>query len=226
MRILNSILLCTILIACSNKRADKTNVYLVDTKKSVVIPDVSVIDSRFPLIMSTVNFKDSNNIIHMNDEINSKIEQTIKDYYFNDCLGDSAETYFSIKDSYINTIRLHDSLQTIFIVIFRHLPDRLINSKILFYNNISKQFNSKTIDFNIHALYDFDNGKLRPTNLKEQFKITAPEIELQYNKKSGKKDFKFTRLNHNGTANSIETTILQVTEDRIDTIDFKQKWIQ
>jgi len=226
MRILIGILLFMTLIACSNKRADKANVNLADNRKSIAIPDLSVIDSKFPLILSAVNFKDSNNIIHLNDGINSKLEQTKKDYYFKDCSGDSAQTYFSIKDTYINTIRLRDSLQTVFVIIFRHMPDGLINSKILLCNNISKQFNSKTLDFNIHALYDFDSGRLKPTNLKEQFKIIAPEIELMKNKESGMNSFKFTRLYHNGTANAIETTSIKVTENRIDTIDFKRKWLK
>lgn len=211
------------LISCSSKRTDKTKINQVETVNS---NGISVIDSEFPLRIGTIDFNDSTKIIQLNDKINSKLEQTINDYYFNACSGDSAETYFSIKDIYINTIRLRDSIFTVFVVLLKHMPDGLINSKILFYNNDCKQFIDKVIDFNIHALYYFKDGKLIPTNLKEQFKITTPEIELINDKQQGMNNFKFTRLYHNGTANAIETVILQVTDNKVDSLDFKQKWIQ
>lgn len=226
------IILVTACGSMKNEQEEKT-IKEIDTieenrkdSNATIHSGISAIDSKFPLTMSTIDFTDYKKHIHLNDDINSKIEQTIKDYYFNECSGDTAETYFSIRDTYFNTIRLHDSLQIIYIVILRHVPDGLVNSKILFYNNSSKRFIGKAIDFNLHALYEFDNGNFKPTNLKEQLKITDPEIELVVKKKNGTNNYKLTRLYHNGTANAIETTILQVSGNKIDTLDFKQKWIQ
>lgn len=136
-----------VFIACSsskNKQEEKTKKDLnaIDGNKkdtnAIILGDISAIDSRFPLTINSINFKDIKNYVQLDDDINSKIEQAIKDYYFNECSGDTAQTYFSISDTYFNTIRLFDSLQTIFIVFLRHMPDGLLNSKILFYNNSSK----------------------------------------------------------------------------------------
>lgn len=184
---------------------------------------ISVIDSNFPLHLNKIVLKDNEQTIQLNDGINSKIKQTIHEYYFKECFGDSLQTYFSLKDIYIHTIRLHDSLQTLFLVLLKR-PTGYVNSKVLFYDNLKKEFSPEAFNFNIFALYDFENGKLIPSNLKTAFKIKTPEIELVDADKDGINDFKFTRLYHNGTANSIQTTILTVKNAQIDTLDFDEKW--
>ena len=103
-------------------------------------------------------------------------------------------------------------------------PTGYVNSKVLFYDNLKKEFASEAFDFNLFALCRFENGKFIPSNLKTAFKINAPEIELVDANHDGINDFKFTRLYHNGTANSIQKTILTVKNAQIDTLDFDEKW--
>jgi hypothetical protein len=182
--------------------------------------NISAIDKKFPLKISEVNFDGKDDIIQLNDGTISKIEQTIKNYYATDCLKDSLQT---CRDTYINTIRLHDSLQTIYLVLLKHYPTEVVNSKVLFYDNQQKEFTVKPFDFNLYALYEFDNGKLKPTNLKTDFKVTTPEIELVDFNKDGLNDYKFTRLFHNGTFNSIQTTILTIKNTKIDTLYFNER---
>ncbi len=93
---------------------------------------------------------------------------------------------------------------------------------MLFYDNQKKEFADEMFDFNLWALYDFENGKLTPTNLKTDFEITTPEIEIVDFNKDGINDFKFVRLMHNGTFNAIHTTILTVTNNKIDTLHFDE----
>ena len=191
----------------------------------LVLPDLAVINSELPLKLPDLDLPDTQKTVHLNDGIEAEIRKTIYSYYFIDCSGDSSETYFKVKDTYIGTIRLHDSLQTIFMVLFKHLPAGEVNSKLIFYNNSTKEFIGHPIDFNLHALYDFNNGKLAPSNLKDSFKITTPEIELVDFDKDGINEFRLTRLYHNGTANTIETIVLKICNNNVDTVEFKQKWI-
>jgi hypothetical protein len=214
------IFLLIISLGCSDKSKRKPT-----NQHKLALPNFSVFDCKFPLKISDLNLKDSSKIIYLNDGIESKLSQTIYSYYFNDCSGDSSETYFSVKDTYINTLRLHDSLTTVYLILFKVFPGGQVDGKLLFYDNIGKDFIDKSFDLRLFALYDLDNGELKPTNLKEQFKITYPEISLVDFDNDKVNDFKFTRLYHNGTANAIETTIIKIYKNKIDTLDFKQNWI-
>ena len=204
-------------LACSNRINQQAK-----TRHVLSSPNILIIDAKFPLKLSEINLSDSQNTIHLNDGIESKISETVYSYYFDDCNGDSSETYF--QDSHIATIRLHEQEQTIFLILLHH-PRGMINGKVLVYNNSSKDFIDKPLDFNLHALYEYENGKLKPSNLKETFKIDSPEIALLFDEVHKINNFKFTRLYHNGTATAIETTVLKVTGNKVDTLDFKQEWI-
>ena len=189
------------------------------------MPEFSVIDTKFPLNLSELNLQTEEDLIQLNDGIVAKIEMTIYSYYINECSGDSSETNFKLKDSFIGAFRLQEKSWTIFVVLFKHLPGGQVNSKLLFYNNFSKYFIEEPLDFNIHALYDFESGKLKPSNLKNQFKISSPEIEIVNSEKEEESKFRLTRLYHNGTANAIETLVIKVADNKIDTLDFNRKWI-
>jgi len=195
------------------------------TKKTENAPDrarqdIAAIDAKFPLELEKIDLGQKENIVHVNDQIRSKIEQTVRDYYEKDCLPDSLHTY---KDTYIHTIRLQDSLQTIFLVLLKHYPTEELKSKVLFYDNTKKEFADRVCDFNIYALYDFEDGQLEATNLKTTFQINTPEIQRIDFDKDGINDFKFTRLYHNGTFNAMHTAILTVKNAAVDTIDFEER---
>ncbi|MBL0020005.1 MAG: hypothetical protein IPP17_27145 [Bacteroidetes bacterium] len=121
----------------------------------------------------------------------------------------------------INTIRLQDSAQTIFLVLLKNpYPPGKVNSQVLFYDNEKKKFADKLFDFNLFALYDYHKGKLTIGNLKANFKITSPEIELVDFDKNGISDYQFTRLFHNGTSNHIYVTILTIQNSKVVTLNF------
>lgn len=225
MKMLLGIFLLVIITGCSNSQSNKNQKNQNNKLKTLNLPDIYAIDAKFPLTISNLDFKDKRNMLTFNDGITSKIEETIKEYYFTDCLGDSSETFFSIKDIYFNTIRLYDSLQMVFLVIFNP-PAQKLNSIVLFYNNTTKEFIEDKFCYNIHALYNIDKVGIKPSNLKELFKMNVPDIELVDYDKNGKNDLMFTRIYHNGTENAIETIVLKVDNNKVDTLDFRRDWIK
>ncbi|HZX59999.1 MAG TPA: hypothetical protein VFE54_14790 [Mucilaginibacter sp.] len=213
--------LLIVLISCKDKTVHKAS-----TKQKAWHPfslrKNSIIDAKFPLKLGDINLQDTTNTIEPTPYITQKIEKIIYDNYLDFELGDSSQTYHTVKETYVKTIRLRESLYTMYMV----LTERMNNpdGEILFYDNKANKFIDQPIDFNLFGLYNEDKGRLYPSNLKTLFKITSPEIELIKDKK-GIAEYKFNRLYHNGTANAIETTILKVVNNKIDTVLFKQKWI-
>lgn len=183
----------------------------------------SVVDSKFPLFIDKIDFESKTDLIQLNDEINSKISKTVADFYdIESGVDEHYKNDFSLKDCYFKTIRLQDKSKTIFVVILKYFPTEELTSKILFYDNISKQFIGNPIAFKIYALYDFVDGKIKPTNLKKDFKIETPEIKIDKSNDQ-ESQFEFTILWHNGTFNSIKSSVLKVTESKIDTIQKSEK---
>ena len=179
----------------------------------------SMIEAEFPLRLSEVDFEKAK-IYHAEDHIEARVKQTVNDYYTRSCNADSLHTP---ADVYVNTLRLRDSLQTVFVVLLRHYPTSNLDSKILFYNHRTGAFVGGAIDFKIYALYDLEKGKIKPSYLKELLEIDGPELErLDYNA-DGIVDYRATRLYHNGTINAIRTCVLSVGDRRIDTLYFKEK---
>jgi hypothetical protein len=211
----------TALISCKENPAIKTS-----TKHPIWHPfslnKNSIIDAKFPLKLSSINLQDTTNYTEPAAYIKEKIEKIIYDNYLDFTRSDSSQTNFTVKETYLKTIKLEDSAYTIYIVLCKRRI--YVNSEILFYDNKTNLFVDKPIYFNLFALYDEENGRLQPSNLKTFFKITSPEIELIKDNK-GIKEYKLNGLYHNGTANAIETTILKVDNNKIDTVKFKQKWI-
>lgn len=213
MRILALFLLLTALIGCADKNPDTTT-------NDRTAPHLTVIDAKFPLNLSTLDLNNEANIVELNDGIVSAISNTVQDYYANDCLSDSLHTYI---DTYIRTVRLHDSLTTTFVILLKHYPSEEVTSKVLFYDNEKKEFIGEPLDFKIYALFGFENDHLKPTNLKTDFNIEGPEIQLVDFDNDGIHDLKFTRLFHNGTFNAIHESILSLKNSRLDTLHFEER---
>lgn len=220
MRTLLVIFILASLYSCNNRKTKRSIEQINEVSKNKEPFLISAINAKFPLRLDEINLEDKNNTIYLNDGLVSKIEDVVKEYAKDFEFYDSTQTF---KDTYINTIRLHDSLQTIFLVLLKHYPTGELNTKVLFYDNQKKEFSVTELDFNLWVLYNFDNGKLIPTKLKTDFKITSPEIEVVDINKDGINDFKFVRLWHNGTFNAIHTTILTVKNNKLDTLHFDEK---
>lgn len=195
---------------------EKQTVVTKETPSSITYPDIKVIQSDFPLNIKDVDFSDSSAFCEISDQKIAEIKKCIEKFYFEDCSGDSLETYFKLKDVYIGTIELIDSKFTIYTIILRR-PEGILTSKILFFNTENNRFEKVHYEFNIHAMYDYTSKGLEASNLKTMFLENIPEIKIVESDKMNK--FQFTRLYHNGTANAVETTLIEVNEDRIDTLE-------
>lgn len=220
MRTLYLIIFLTALLSCSNRQIENLDVKNEEFELNSNSFQISAIDTKFPLRLGEINLKDEYNTVQLNDGIVSQIEDVVKEYSSNNVLYDSSQTY---KDSYINTIRLHDSLHSIYLILLKHIPTGDLNSRVLFYDNQKKEFINGIFDFNLWALYNYENEKLSPSNLKQLFKINSPEIDLVDFNKDGINDYKFVRLWHNGTFNAIYTTILTIKDNKIDTLHLDEK---
>jgi hypothetical protein len=218
MRILIIVLLLMIGACCSDRKTTSG-----DVQESM---DIYAIDAAFPLQLSNIDFNRSTSA-KLDGVIHSKIRNTIEDYYTNNCVIDSFHTY---QDTYLNTIRVKDSLHTIFLILLKNYPTEELTAKVLFYDNRKKAFIDETLDFKIYGLYEWDHNQLKPTNLKTDFKLDTPEIQVIDFDRDGVSDLKFTRLFHNGTFNSIHSAVLTLKNSNLDTLDFNEerlgKWTE
>ncbi len=212
---------------CSPKKETKKEVSVIS--ETIQYPEITLQKAEFPFTLDKIDLNDSSKTIATSKKEKKIIKNVLSDFYFNTCMGDSSETYFKLKDNYIKTFLLKNEPYTIYYVLLEQQPTGRIIGKMFFYNNTSKTFNDEILDYYIYAMYNFNengNGKITPSNLKELFKITAPDIKTVDFDKDGKNELKFNRLYHNGTANAIETTILKIDNQKLDTLSFEQKWIK
>ncbi len=204
------LIIFTIIVSCEKTEASKSKIN---------VEDITVLDSKLPLYIDKINFDNKENTVQLNKEISSEILKTIDDFYNKESgVIESYKNDFTFKDCYFNTIRIEDQTITIFFIILKYFPTQALTSKILFYNNETKRFLSKPIHFKIYALYNFENEKIEPSNLKAILEIRSPEINMIDFDNDGNIEFELNRLIHNGTYNAIETSVLKVENNQIDTI--------
>lgn len=198
----------------------------LSSKSTPELPDIKVISSGLPVELKTVDLQNELHLKQISDGIRAGIENAIIDYYFNYCNSDSSTfDLYTYEQCYLGTIELKTSSNyTLYWVIFRHLLGS-INSSVLFYDKEKKSFLPNNYYLNIHALYHEEDGKLEEGYLKSHFMISLPEIDLISFDQDSFTDFKLTRLYHNGTANAIEEVIIELVDEKIDTLSFERKWL-
>ena len=202
-----SALLLTALFGCSNRQSGQA------TNRSVN----DAISSDFPLNLSEIDLSGTNKTITLSKEVSSKITAIIKEYA-ETIVWDSRYPH-SDMDAYINTICIPDKLYTVYVVLLKHFPlTEWVAGIALFHDNQKGEFVEEAFNMGIGNLYHFYNGRLNPTNLKREFNVISPEIDLVDINMDGEDDFRFTTLLHNGTYNAIETIILTVGNLAIDTL--------
>lgn len=183
--------------------------------------NLQIIDAHFPLTLQGFNWQKSKNHVSLNDEVENKIESTIKNFYKENALPDSL-----IASHNLATIRLRDSLHTVFLILLKFPYTSNINGKLLFYDNVEKAFSSEILDYNIFAMYTTKDGKFLESELKKRFNLKTPEIQLIDFNNDGDTDFEFTRLIHNGTFNAIQSTIIGIKNLKVDTLSYKEVIIE
>ena len=197
----------------------------ITTKDNFEIPHVEVITAELPIKLASIDFENKNLVQQVSDGKMNGIEEEIKNYYLNDC-GGSKEHPYSRKDVYLKTIQINNkSNYILYWIIFKHTTG-MVNSRILFYDNTKKEFSEYVHDLNVHGLYNEEDRKIIPSNLKELFRIDFSEIEIVDFDKDEITDFRLRRLYHNGTANAIEEMIIEVNQTDADTLKFEREWIQ
>lgn len=193
------------------------------SKPNNTLPEVDypiTLAGSFPLKIGEVDLNDSKNFIALNDGILNKI-QTVADDFAKEAMY--PEDLKEQEKALIRTVQLRDKDFTLYVVLLKSYVGSEVTAKVLFYNNETQEFLKDDFELKLYALYRYQDGKLTPSNLKELFKITAPEIELTDYNKDGINDYKFTRLWHNGTFNAIHTTIISVANKKVDTLFFKEQ---
>lgn len=208
------------IIKKSSSDEEKTTI-----KDNFEIPHVDVITAELPINLALIDFEDTGLVQQISDGKMSGIEEEIRNYYLNDC-GGSKEHPYSMKDVYLKTIQINnESSYILYWIIFKHIAG-MVNSKILFFDNTKKEFSEYVHGLNIHGLYNEEDRKIVPSNLKELFEIDFSEIEIVDFDKDEFTDFRLRKLYHNGTANAIEEMIIEVNQTNADTLKFEREWIQ
>ena len=217
--------------SCQNSMVENVSIQgKVDKERIIIkdnfeIPHVEVITAELPIKLSSIDFEDKGLVQQVSDGKMSGIEEEIRNYYLIDCEGTQEHPY-SMKDVYLKTIQINNkSNYILYWIIFKHNAG-MVNSKILFFDNIKKEFSEYVHDWNIHGLYNEEDRKIVPSNLKELFKIDFSEIEIVDVDKDQFPDFRLRRLYHNGTANAIEEMIIEVNQIDADTLKFEREWIE
>lgn len=227
-----TLLIITFIFSCQERIEkevifeQKPNIKKINSKNdNFKIPHVEVITAELPIKLNLIDFEDIDLVQQISDGKINRIKKEIKDYYLEDC-SRGEESPYAMKDIYLKTIQINNTSNSIlYWIILKHVSNN-INSKILFFDNTTKEFSEYVHDLNIHALYNEDNKRLSPTNLKEKFRLDFPEIELIDFDKDEFADFKLSRLYHNGTANAIEEMVIEVSHFKADTLKFTRDWIR
>ena len=174
-------------------------------------PEIKVVSAESPVTLSQVNFTGSNSE-NPPARVNNRIKRIILNNYF-DSGFDSSESLIKISDVYFNTVRINSGDYSYYIVIFKE--PQPVRATIFAYNNKLDSVLETEIDYKIHAMYDINDNNLTDSNLKKEFNITYPDIELVNTDSNGTGRLKIQRLFHNGTINAKETSIYKIEGKRL-----------
>lgn len=172
-------------------------------------PEIKVITAESPVILSDIDFPISKRE-EAPPKVTNRIRKMILNRYFDAGL-DSNESLIKVSDVYFNTVKVSNGEYSYYVVIFSSPPP--VTSKIFAYNIPSDSVLETEIDYHIDAMYDISD-KLTDSNLKKEFKMSAPDIEL-INSGSDAGRLKLRRLFHNGTDNSKETSVYKIEGKRL-----------
>jgi len=186
------------------------------------MPHIRPIPSSFPLKLTELDWTPSEKA-HIPQDVLNEIKGILADYYFNDCKGDSAESRFTVRDTYINTVAMTRDSINLYLVIMKHWPAGFVNSRILFYHNRLKKAIGEPLPFNLYARYQTEGESLTRTYLSRKLNLDIPEIEPADT--LGRTGFKLNRLYHNGSSNAIESTHIIIGDNTIDTVATGRTWI-
>ena len=184
--------------------------YSQDSGNKFHFPEIKSAEAQSPVTLSQVDFS---NVKNIPSKVKNRVRKIILNYYF-DSGFDSLETNIKINEVYFNTLMVSNGSYSFFFVILK-APAHLLTSKMFAYDNTLDSAMETEIDYNINAMYDIADNMLKDSNLKKEFKINLPDIELIEPDSNGTYKLMLRRLSHNGTENAKETSIYKIEGKRI-----------
>ena len=215
------ILLLFWLASCTNQ-ADTKGPAIGSKANQLQLPRIQPIATTLPLRLYELDWTPTDRA-HIPQDVVREIEGVVTSYYFNECGGDSAESRFRVKDTYINTVQLARDSINVYLVLLKHRPAGFVNSRLIFYHNRLKKSIGKPIPYNLFARYQAEGESLVQTYLAKKLNLLAPEIEAADT--LGRTGFRIYRLYHNGSSNALETTTITIGANSIDTVSTGREWI-
>ncbi len=140
----------------------------------------------------------------------------VEDFYFNQCAGDSSETFCRLADALLYTMKLRGRASEYYLKVVQHVPQGFVTGRLINWDPREERIIAGPADVRFSGMYNVRNGGLQPSNLKKQFKITGPELMIMDT--LGREAVIVRRLWHNGTFNSIERSVLCLDSGRVDTL--------
>ena len=188
-----------------------------ETTSSQIAEETSVyvLNCELPLYLGRVNLEDTQNIEKLSGPIASRIRLEIEQFGGQFEFLDSTQKAESLL---LKTLKLDNKEFSVFLMLFKYYTTDRLYSRAVFYQKETGRIIEDTFDFKIFALYNLEGFELVPTNLKTKLQIDSPELELYDLNEDGQMDIRFTRLYHNGTYNALQTTVLSINNNRIDTL--------
>jgi hypothetical protein len=177
-------------------------------------PTIRVIEASFPLYLDSVLVTRTGT--SPSPKLDRALQGVVEDFYFNQCAGDSSETFCRLADALLFTVKLPGRTSDYYLLIVQHVPQGFVTGRLISWDQREERIIAGTADVRFAGMYNVRNGELQRSNLKKLFKITGPELELMDT--LGREAIIVRRLWHNGTFNSMERTALSFDQGRLDTL--------
>jgi len=177
-------------------------------------PNIRVIEAAFPLYLDSVLDPQAGTM--PSPKLERAIHGVVEDFYFNQCVGDSSETWCRLADALWYTVKLRGRESEYYLMVVQHVPQGFVSGRLINWEPREERSIAGPADVRFSGMYNVRNGELQQSNLKKQFKITGPELEIMDT--LGREAIIVRRLWHNGTFNSMERTALSFDQGRLDTL--------
>ncbi len=196
-----------------NREANKPE--LLATAGKHIPQEIYVSKHTLPFDFSDLDLRDGLNRIRVSDKKEVWIREAVVQYFDSLDSPPLPENY----QLYLGTAWISDPIQDLLIVVLKH-PSGKVNSRIIICNNDSHP--PAVIDYNIHAMYQLDSGRLVETNLFSLYFDSSPLITIHSGIEHSSPQIIVNRLYHNGTSNLLEKSIFEVdSANNLDSLLFE-----
>jgi hypothetical protein len=202
------IVLIILAVACSNETEQ------VPASHVLSRPVIRIIEASSPLYLDNILTTEGGSTPSW--KLDLALQGVIADFYFNQCPGDSNETFCRMADALLFTVKIPGHSGDYYLMVMQHVPQGFVTGRLVSWDARKETITGGPVDIRFSGMYNVRNGVLEHSNLKKQFKITGPELIIKDT--LGREAVVVRRLWHNGTFNSMERTVLSLDEGRVDTL--------